>query len=135
MQKAGNFQSDIEQWALRYVFLLWLSLICMLPFDLAQFDETEGDNRTAMAIESLGKSYLISAGLERHGAALLLSRLYMRYVFCRCKCADFQRYRKDTIEIFGGFVRWSTEVVSSSTELFSVSEIIPTCILGFLTFL
>ena len=30
-----------EAWALRYVVLLWISLICMIPFDLVQFDEPD----------------------------------------------------------------------------------------------
>jgi hypothetical protein len=71
---------ESSQWALRYVVLLWLSLVCMIPFDLVQFDETDGVGQTATAIESLAKKFLGKAGLEREGAAILLSRLYMRYV-------------------------------------------------------
>ncbi|KIY64974.1 ARM repeat-containing protein [Cylindrobasidium torrendii FP15055 ss-10] len=96
---------DLEQWTLRYVFLLWLSIICMLPFDLAQFDESEGDNSTSKAIEAIGKKYLSAAGLERHGAALVLSRLYMR---------------KDTINDLRSFVGWTRDVVEESTDLFSI---------------
>jgi hypothetical protein len=65
-------------WSLRYIALLWLSLICMIPFDLAQFDTTEDKGKTALDITSLAKSFLGKAGLERNGAALLLSRLFMR---------------------------------------------------------
>lgn len=67
-------------WALRYAVLLWLALVCMIPFDLTQFDEVDDGNRTAISIESLAKEFLGKAGLERAGAAILLSRLYMRYV-------------------------------------------------------
>lgn len=70
---------DTSQWALRYIVLIWLSLICMIPFDLAQFDEVDQPGATATAIETLAKSYLGKAGLERDGAALLLSRFYMRW--------------------------------------------------------
>ena len=73
-----------SQWALRYVVLLWLSLVCMIPFDLAQFDETDGVGKTATSIESLAKGFLGKAGLERESAAILLSRLYMRYATIRC---------------------------------------------------
>ncbi|KAG6814258.1 hypothetical protein H0H92_015373 [Tricholoma furcatifolium] len=69
---------DPVQWSLRYVLLIWLSLICMIPFDLAQFDEVERSDHTATAIESSAKALLSKAGLEREGAALLLSRLYNR---------------------------------------------------------
>lgn len=51
----------------------------MIPFDLAQFDEGDSVGKTAISIESLAKQLLGKAGLEREGAAILLSRLYMRY--------------------------------------------------------
>lgn len=66
-----------RQWALRYAVLLWLALICIIPFDLAQFDENT-DGETADALEALARPFLGRAGLERDGAALLLARLYMR---------------------------------------------------------
>lgn len=66
------------QWALRYIMLLWLSLICMLPFDLAQFDEPESVGKTAQDLENVAKSYLGKAGVEREAAAIMLSRLYAR---------------------------------------------------------
>lgn len=67
-----------SQWSLRYVVLLWLSLVCRIPFDLEQFDEPGHKGRTASILEATGKQYLDYAGLEREGAAVLLSRLYMR---------------------------------------------------------
>jgi hypothetical protein len=80
MQLPNGLVHEMSQWALRYVILLWLYLICMIPFDLAQFDEAENIGATAAAIESIAKAYLGRAGLEREAAVLLLSRLYMRYV-------------------------------------------------------
>jgi hypothetical protein len=71
---------EVQQWAFRYVVLLWLALICMIPFDLAQFDEDGSSGSTASSIESVGKEFLGKAGMERDGAAILLSRLYMRQV-------------------------------------------------------
>jgi len=67
-----------QMWSLRYTILLWLSLICMIPFDLAQFDDAEHEGRTAAMVESVAKSFLGKSGLEREGAALLLSRFYIR---------------------------------------------------------
>ncbi|KAF5369524.1 hypothetical protein D9758_002666 [Tetrapyrgos nigripes] len=90
-------------WALRYIVLLWLSLICMIPFDLSQFDEGEG-GQTASSIETIGKQYLANAGLEREGAALLLSRLYMR---------------QDSLSRFIQFLEWSTVSLNGSVDLFT----------------
>ncbi|KAJ7935612.1 tubulin folding cofactor D C terminal-domain-containing protein [Mycena leptocephala] len=82
-----------DQWALRYAVLLWLALICMIPFDLAQFDEG-ADGETADALEALARPFLSRAGLEREASALLLARLYMR---------------KDTRVRFGPFLGWVDE--------------------------
>jgi len=60
--------------------MLWLSLVCMIPFDLDRFDETHERGKTAEAIEGIAKRYLCRAGVEREGAALVLSRLYTRCV-------------------------------------------------------
>lgn len=68
---------DPDAWALRYIMLLWLSLVCMLPFDLAQFDN-DSSGTTAKTIEKFGVPELKKSGLERDGAAWMLSRLYMR---------------------------------------------------------
>lgn len=68
----------MSTWALRYIALLWLSLICRIPFDLTQFDGSANKGTTATDIESAAKHYLSAAGLEREGAAVLLSRFYVR---------------------------------------------------------
>jgi tubulin-specific chaperone D len=70
-------------WRLRYILLLWLSLISMLPFDLSRFDEDVSvsggsQSSTAHRIQSLAIEYLGRAGLERDAAAILLSKLYTR---------------------------------------------------------
>ncbi|SJL07399.1 uncharacterized protein ARMOST_10746 [Armillaria ostoyae] len=105
MQNANTLVVEVDQWALRYTFLLWLSLICMLPFDLAQFDEVEGGNQTALSIEHIGKGFLSNAGLEREGAAIMLSRLYMR---------------KDTLTIFRLYLSWCKDTIRESKDPFTV---------------
>jgi tubulin-specific chaperone D len=70
--------SQVSQWGLRYAVLLWLSLICRIPFDLQQFDDVTRPGETANAIEVVGKDRLNMAGLEREGAATLLSHFYAR---------------------------------------------------------
>ncbi|KAJ7600517.1 TBCD protein [Mycena floridula] len=94
------------QWALRYSVLLWLALICMIPFDLAQFDEIEG--HTAMSLESLAKEFLGRAGLEREGAAFLLSRLYMR---------------KDMMSRFEDFLVWAKELLLGPFDPFMADDV------------
>jgi hypothetical protein len=93
MQLPNSPARDPQNWSLRYVILLWLGLVCMLPFDLKQFDDDDdaiGIARkgggggaslsvTAARLDSLAREYLGKAGLEREGAAILLARLYTRY--------------------------------------------------------
>ncbi|EEB94562.1 hypothetical protein MPER_06603 [Moniliophthora perniciosa FA553] len=100
MQLPDGFIHEPSQWTLRYVLLLWLSLICMIPFDLAQFDEDE-KGQTAKVIEEIAKRYLGKAGLEREGAAILLSRLYMR---------------QDTAYQFDAFLGWGQTTILDTTD-------------------
>ncbi|EIN12617.1 TBCD protein [Punctularia strigosozonata HHB-11173 SS5] len=105
-----------NEWALRYVVLLWLSLVCMIPFDLAQFDEDGQSGKTARTVESIGKDYLGKAGIDRDAAALLLSRLYMR---------------KDTRSMFSEFLQWAGEGLAGSTDAFMCTGILRTvCEIG-----
>ena len=73
-----NRQSYTTLWSTQHVTLLWISLICMIPFDLAQFDEVGSEGQTAATIEAIAKRSLTSSGLVRESAAVLLSRLYVR---------------------------------------------------------
>jgi hypothetical protein len=57
-------------WHTRYVLLLWLSLVVMLPFKL---DEAVPN------IKDIGGRYLKAAGKERDAASIVLARLFSRY--------------------------------------------------------
>ncbi|KAL0578630.1 hypothetical protein V5O48_003373 [Marasmius crinis-equi] len=105
MQTSNDVVRQPKQWALRYVFLLWASLICMIPFDLAQFDEGE-TGQTARTIEQIAKEHLDKAGLEREGAAILLSRLYMR---------------RDTSGQYDAFLDWSKTLLTDTLDPFIVT--------------
>lgn len=70
---------NIRCWEMRYILLLWLSLICMIPFDLARFDEV-GTGSTFDKLEDVAKTNVAKAGLEKGAAAYLLARLYARYI-------------------------------------------------------
>ncbi|KAI9465506.1 TBCD protein [Lactarius psammicola] len=77
-QVLDRAQSSSSLWPIQYASLLWISLICMIPFDLAQFDEGGKEGQTAVAIEAVAKRGLTNSGIVREGAAVLLSRLYVR---------------------------------------------------------
>ncbi|KAI0372156.1 TBCD protein [Pilatotrama ljubarskyi] len=100
---------DPTQWPLRYAVLLWLSLVCMIPFDLEQFDEAGHVGETATRIEDIAKSFLGKAGVDREGAAILLSRLYMR---------------KDMTSRFPGFLSYASNTIDGSVDPFPVMGIL-----------
>lgn len=79
-EKKAEMLSESNAWALRYVMTLWLSLICMIPFDLARFDEpgTSPDRLVAARLDTIGKIYIRYPGIEHESSAALLARLYMR---------------------------------------------------------
>ncbi|KAG1772386.1 TBCD protein [Suillus occidentalis] len=103
---------DLSQWGLRYAVLLWLSLICRIPFDLQKFDDATRSSETANAIELVGKDRLNMAGLEREGAATLLARFYAR---------------KDTKQQLASFVEWSITVFRSSDIILSIGVLQVLC--------
>ncbi|KAJ9476833.1 Tubulin-specific chaperone D [Pseudozyma hubeiensis] len=66
-------------WELRYICLLWLSLICMIPFDLAKFDRSDDSIKTtASRIAAVAEYFIASPGKERDAAAVVLGRLLQR---------------------------------------------------------
>lgn len=75
-----NAEAASTCWQVRYVCLLWLSLICMIPFDLAKFDSARqtAELSTASRIASVAQHFLASPGKERDAAAVVLGRLFQR---------------------------------------------------------
>lgn len=78
-------------WRVRYIILLWISLVCMIPFDLAKFDT--GIIRTGKRIENLALEYLPTAGLEREAATTLLSKLFIRFTSETYRCVTLKLTR------------------------------------------
>ncbi|KAL2297604.1 hypothetical protein Nmel_016150 [Mimus melanotis] len=62
------------------MLLLWLSMICLIPFDLARFDgnlaSLEGQARqpTMDRILEIAKCYLVVSDKARDAAAVLVSK-------------------------------------------------------------
>lgn len=69
---------DRGTWEVKYMLLLWLSMICLIPFDIKKFDS--GKNVPLMnRIIDIGKRYLLLyADKCQESAALLLSKLLTR---------------------------------------------------------
>jgi hypothetical protein len=89
--------------------LLWLSLICMIPFDLQKIDsERTGDNRLVERILTIAQTYLVSVGKEYDGACALALRLLTR---------------KDVVEEkLMPFIQWQVDqIMAKDAEIFQVN--------------
>ncbi|NWV46550.1 TBCD protein, partial [Daphoenositta chrysoptera] len=86
---------DPETWETRYMLLLWLSMICLIPFDLARFDgnlvSVEGQARqpTMDRILEIAKCYLVVSDKARDAAAVLVSKFIVRPDVRQSRMADF----------------------------------------------
>ncbi|BFZ03564.1 hypothetical protein BsWGS_06603 [Bradybaena similaris] len=76
---------DYELWETRYILLLWLSIVCLIPFDLKRLDSNlqQGDGnykvRTMDRIMTICKTYLLVPDKSRDAAANLTSRFLIRH--------------------------------------------------------
>ncbi|KAI0004532.1 TBCD protein [Russula compacta] len=103
VQILDQAKSSTTLWSTRYVTLLWISLICMIPFDLAQIDEVGREGETAVTIEAVAKRSLMDSGLVREGAAILLSRLYVR---------------RDALPRLPAFLDWAKTCANEQNDIF-----------------
>lgn len=78
---------DHETWETRYVLLLWLSIVCMIPFDMARFDGLHKEEAVGVVerrrpvverILETAKAYLAVPDKSRDSAALVISKFVTR---------------------------------------------------------
>ncbi|XP_075702014.1 tubulin-specific chaperone D [Rhinoderma darwinii] len=87
--------ADHETWETRYMLLLWLSMTCLIPFDLSRLDgnlSVEGGQirRSTMDhILEIAKSYLLVSDKARDSAAVLVSKFITRLDVRQKRMDDF----------------------------------------------
>ncbi|KAJ2786765.1 hypothetical protein GGI15_001257 [Coemansia interrupta] len=96
-------------WTARYILLIWLSLLAMIPFDIDSIDsgvsslpalETMAESNETTLIGrwiELGKFYLHRPACEMEGAAVMLSRLLSRKDTAKNLQPDFIEWAVDSI--------------------------------------
>jgi hypothetical protein len=99
LQKQSS--TDFETWQTRYSLLLWLSMIVLIPFDLATVDSNSDSTSIVAKLVSVAQQYLSDAGPTRDMAAVLLSRLFSR--------TDLQDKSKEVN--IGAFIDWACRVL------------------------
>jgi hypothetical protein len=72
-------RTDYETWETRYVLLLWLSMLCLIPFDMSTVDSSSPSSSGLVpTVISLCKDYLGDAALTRDAASVCLGQLLTR---------------------------------------------------------
>ena len=93
----------------------------MIPFDLAQFDEAGSEGQTAAAIEAIAKQSLTSSGIVRDSAAILLSRLYVRYqIYKVTSPVNSTHCRRDVLPRLPAFLDWAKTCAKEQKDIFEV---------------
>jgi tubulin-specific chaperone D len=90
------------QWQTTYILILWLSLICLAPFDLASIESSSAGESLVTRLLALAKRGLGSPGKERDASAILCARVLSRGDVWRVELAPF--------------MIWSIHVFSSSED-------------------
>ncbi|KAJ1992858.1 hypothetical protein EDC05_002490 [Coemansia umbellata] len=111
----SSVAGGVSSWTTRYILLIWLSLLAMVPFDMESIDSgilnlpalptSEADVPATLVSKwiELGKLYLNKAGCEMEGAAVMLARLLSR---------------KDTMpKEQPAFVSWTVREISDAAGL------------------
>ncbi|KAM5305967.1 tubulin-specific chaperone D isoform 2-T2 [Glossophaga mutica] len=86
---------DHETWETRYMLLLWLSVICLIPFDFSRLDGNllcqPGQMRMSIMdrILQIAQSYLVVSDKARDAAAVLVSKFITRPDVKQKVMADF----------------------------------------------
>lgn len=105
---------DSETWETRYMLLLWLSMTCLIPFDLFRLDghlgsdNVPGRESTMDRILAVAKSYLVVSDTPRDAASVLVSKFMTR--------PDVKQKR------LGDFLDWSLATLSQTNDQ-SVTDI------------
>ncbi|KAI1884351.1 hypothetical protein AGOR_G00225520 [Albula goreensis] len=100
---------DHETWETRYMLLLWLSMTCLIPFDLSRLDghltSEPGLAREPIMdrILAVAKSYLTVSDKSRDAASMLVSKFVTR--------PDVKLKR------LGDFLDWSLTAMSQASDL------------------
>ncbi|XP_076122630.1 tubulin-specific chaperone D [Alosa pseudoharengus] len=100
---------DTETWETRYMLLLWLSMTCLIPFDLSRLDghldsdSAQGREPIMDRILAVAKSYLAVSDKSRDAASVLVSKFVTR--------PDVKQKR------LGDFLDWTLTTVSQANDL------------------
>ncbi|XP_050391441.1 tubulin-specific chaperone D [Patella vulgata] len=92
--------TDFTCWETRYIILLWMSMLCKIPFDLTRLDASgkAGQKEPIMdRIYKLGQSYLTVNDKSRDAAAFMMSQFVTRPDVSKVKLSPFLDWALQTL--------------------------------------
>ena len=86
-------------WEIRFIMLLWMSLLCMIPFDLKKIDslKTNDEKPLVERVLDIVKSFIACVGKEYEGASTLGMRLLTRRDVCDSYLVPFLNWQVECI--------------------------------------
>ncbi len=91
-------RSDSSTWENRYVLLLWLSMLVLVPFDIGTIDSSATSTLTCTVVH-LCRSTLLDAALTREAAAVCLGSLLTRPDMNTTPLEDFIRWCTEALDV------------------------------------
>ncbi len=110
-------RSDSSTWENRYVLLLWLSMLVLIPFDIGTIDSSTKSTLTCTVVH-LCRSYLSDAALTHEAAAVCLGSLLTRPDMSTAPLGAFMQWCTDVLGVEGH------EKDNSAAQTFKISGIL-----------
>ena len=89
---------DYGVWEVRFALLLWLAMVCIVPFDISRFDTSRQRVSTMDRIIQVAKVYLDAQDKTRDATVLVLGRFLSRPDVARARLDDYLEWSFVTLE-------------------------------------
>eukprot|EP00118_Oscarella_pearsei_P021637 m.243932 g.243932 ORF g.243932 m.243932 type:complete len:1220 (+) comp40242_c1_seq17:38-3697(+) len=110
--------SDVLTWEIRYVSLLWLSILVMAPFDMKRFDSDSSSSSITHRIIAVCKNYVQRGDKSQDAAALLFAKFVTRPDISRQNLGDAFKWLCEVLKSCEQSMVICQGVLSSMAKIF-----------------
>ena len=90
--------SDYNVWEVRFALLLWLAMVCIVPFDISRFDTSKQRVSTMDRILQIAKVYIDAVDKTRDATVLVVGRFLARPDVAKARLEDYLEWSFVTLE-------------------------------------
>ena len=90
--------NNVGEWEVRFTLLLWLAMVCIVPFDISRFDTSQQRVSTMDRIIHIAKLYIGSKDKCRDATVLIIGRFLSRPDVSREKLDDYLEWSFVTLD-------------------------------------